>query len=299
MIKFHKMHGLGNDFVLIDNRQQNFLPEPKRIRQLANRRTGIGCDQVLLLNSPELASSHLDFRIFNADGSEAEQCGNGMRCIAMYLARTGEINQQCLQISGCAGPVEICWQQNGTAARAKVNMGQPIFAAAQIPMDTSQLRALDNSLWQLELADLTLNFYAVSMGNPHLVVLAEEHPGITLETMANKLAAHPAFPGGVNIGLIKSFNRTQITLQVHERGSGQTRACGSGACAAMAALRQAGKVDSSVTIYQAGGELNTEWPAIDSPDQQLKLAPTGRNSNNDLWMSGPAAYVFQGETDDS
>lgn len=291
-LKFHKMHGLGNDFILIDNRSQNFKPETNLIQCMADRHKGIGCDQLLLLNPPEQDDSYLNFRIFNADGSEAEQCGNGMRCIALYLAISGELNDNCLQIAGLAGPVEICWQPH--ISKAKINMGQPVFAPEQIPLDTNKVVAVDDFLWQLDLADTQLQFYAVSIGNPHIIILAEDYPGKTLEFLAQKLTEHPAFPAGVNIGLVESYSREQIVLQVHERGSGQTQACGSGACAAMAVLRQAGKVEQLVTVIQGGGKLDIEWPA-----EKLMLAQTGRSSNNDLWMSGPAAYIFQGETDDS
>ncbi len=298
-LKFHKMHGLGNDFILIDNREQSFQADSGKIKYLADRRTGIGCDQVLLLNPPELASNHLDFRIFNADGSEAEQCGNGMRCITLYLAMSGEIDTQNLQIAGIAGVVDICWQQQGTAMQASINMGQPSFSAAQIPLATEHLESLGDAFWQLDLNQLKLQFYAVSMGNPHIVILAQDHPGITLEELSQELENHPAFPAGINIGLIESYTQKQIVLQVYERGSGKTLACGSGACAAMAALRRAGKVAQQVTISQPGGDLSVDWPGLQPQSEQLILAQTGRSGNNGLWMSGPAAYVFQGETDDS
>ncbi len=291
-LKFHKMHGLGNDFILIDNRSQNFKAEANLIQRMADRHSGIGCDQLLLLNPPEHSENHLDFRVFNADGSEAEQCGNGMRCIAMYLAMSGELSDESVQIAGTAGPVEICWQQQNS--RARINMGEPQFNPEQIPLNTDKLASADDFLWKLELADMQLQFYAVSIGNPHIVILAEDNPGITLEFLAQELTENLAFPAGVNIGLVETYSRTQIVLQVHERGSGQTQACGSGACAAMAALRQAGKVEQQVTVIQAGGKLDIDWPA-----DKLMLAQSGRNGNNDLWMSGPAAYIFQGETDDS
>ncbi|MCF6225850.1 MAG: diaminopimelate epimerase [Xanthomonadales bacterium] len=298
-IVFHKMHGLGNDFILIDNRRQSFKPSTEQLQQLANRHTGIGCDQFLILETASQPSAHLDFRIYNADGTEAEQCGNGMRCITHYLGMNGEISKQEFSINGIAGPVSCRWQPTGVAGQAAINMGQPIFESADIPLDIRQLKSLGNSRWQLQASDINLPFTGVSMGNPHIIFIAEDQAGISLEVLANSLSNHPAFPAGVNIGLIESYSASKIALSVFERGSGPTLACGSGACAAMAALRLAGKIDHRVTVYQPGGELVIEWCGLrsksDAKSSQGESCFLSQTDNNELWMTGPASYTFKGE----
>ncbi|MBE9548120.1 MAG: diaminopimelate epimerase [Proteobacteria bacterium] len=299
-IQFHKMHGLGNDFVLIDNRQQQFKPDTKLLTGLANRHTGIGCDQFLILEAPALPSAYLNFRIFNADGSEAEQCGNGMRCITQYLGMQGEISTAEFIINGIAGPVVCRWQPDGELNQVAINMGEPVFQSADIPLETHHLQALGNSNWHLQIGDIKLKLSAVSMGNPHIVLLAEDQPGVSLEMLANLLSEHPAFPAGVNIGLVENFSFKEINLTVFERGSGPTRACGSGACAAMAALRLAGKIDRRVTVRQPGGELVIEWDGI-RETSEVESSPCGGLAivsdadDNALWMTGLASYVFKGE----
>jgi len=301
-IVFHKMHGLGNDFILIDNRQQSFKPNTEQLQQLANRHTGIGCDQFLILEAASQPSAYLDFRIYNADGTEAEQCGNGMRCITHYLGMNGEISNEEFSINGIAGPVSCRWQPTGVAGQVAINMGQPIFEPADIPLDISQLKSLGNFRWQLQASDINLPFTGVSMGNPHIVFMAEDQAAVSLEVLANSLSDHPAFPTGVNIGLIESYSTSKITLSVFERGSGPTLACGSGACAAMAALRLAGKIDHRVTVCQPGGELVIEWCGLtdksdidNSPNSERLLSETDSKA---LWMTGPASYSFKGEFKD-
>lgn len=293
------MHGLGNDFILIDNRQQSFKPTTEQLQQLANRHTGIGCDQILILEASSRQSAYLDFLIFNADGSEAEQCGNGMRCITHYLGLMGEISRKEFSINGIAGPIFCRWQPAGLDNQVAINMGQPTFESAEIPLDIRQLKPLENSRWELQAGDISLQFTGVSMGNPHAVLIAEEQVVINLETLANLLSQHPAFPAGVNIGLIENYTPSKITLSVFERGSGPTRACGSGACAAMAALRLAGKVNRRVTVCQPGGELVIEWCGLrDKSDTESNLDSGGflsETDNNELWMTGPASYIFKGE----
>lgn len=298
-IQFHKMHGLGNDFILIDNRRQPFKVSPGQLKTLANRHTGIGCDQFLILESPADTSAYLNFRIFNADGREAEQCGNGMRCITHFLGLQGEISNEEIAIQGIAGQVVCRWQPDGLKNQAAINMGEPVFQAASIPLETSHLQALGNSHWQLQAGDISLKFTAVSMGNPHIVLLAEDQPEASLLMLANLLSEHPAFPAGVNIGLVENFSSDKIKLSVFERGSGPTRACGSGACAAMAALRLARKIDRRVTVSQPGGELVIEWDGL-KETSEVESSPCGSLSNlsadsNKLWMTGPASYVFKGE----
>ncbi|MCF6262342.1 MAG: diaminopimelate epimerase [Xanthomonadales bacterium] len=298
---FHKMHGLGNNFILIDNRQQSFKPRTEQLQQLANRHTGIGCDQFLILEAASLPSAYLDFRIYNADGTEAEQCGNGMRCITHYLGMNGEISNEEFSIHGIAGPVSCRWQPKGVAGQVAINMGRPIFEPTEIPLDTRQLKSLANSRWQLQAGDINLPFTGVSMGNPHAVFIAEDQAAISLEALANSLSNHPAFPAGVNISLIENYSASKITLSVFERGSGPTRACGSGACAAMAALRRAGKINHRVTVCQPGGDLVIEWCGL----REKSDSDTSQNSenerllsetdNNELWMTGPASYIYKGE----
>ncbi len=300
LVQFHKMHGLGNDFILIDNRHQQFKTNPVLLRQLANRHTGIGCDQFLILEAPTSDTAYLNFRIFNADGSEAEQCGNGMRCITLFLGLQGEISSTDFTINGAAGDIICRWRMDDPINQASINMGEPKLSAAEIPMDCNYLQALDNGRWRLESDKLKIQFSAVSMGNPHAIVLADEHPDLSLEQLSALLSQHPAFPSGVNIGLVENYSANSVQLRVFERGSGLTQACGSGACAAMAALRLTGKIDHSVSVHQPGGELVVNWygsedVSVSERNLEGNLAHTNRSNNNDLWMTGPASYVFKGE----
>ncbi len=265
------MHGLGNDFIVIDSRNQEINLSACNWQRLADRCTGIGCDQVLILDDDNNSAVTASYLVRNADGSIAEQCGNGIRCLAMYLKNRGEVGSQEFLLSGPAGSVRVqCLADDSY----RVNMGQPVFDAAEIPI----LAAGEDGLYTLSTAFGQIRIGAVSMGNPHAVII--DHPGFDAQLGA-EISGHPDFPEGCNAGFANVVNRGSIELIVYERGTGPTLACGSGACAAVAVLRTRNKVDGSVTVDQPGGRLVIEWHGTDK----------------DLWMSGPAAYVYKGQTD--
>lgn len=272
-IAFAKMQGLGNDFVLVDTRGQSFLPDPLQVRRMADRRLGIGCDQLLLIASPSLPGATVDYRIFNASGEEVEHCGNGVRCVARYLAERGEIapgERHVINTGGRAVGVEIL---NGGGVR--VDMGAPVFEPAQIPLDRPQ-RA---ERYAFSLADgTTINAAAVSMGNPHVVVEVPDVDTAPVARLGPELERHAAFPKRVNVGFLEVQDRSHVRLRVFERGVGETPACGTGACAAVAIGRMLGMLEASVAVTLPGGHLQIEW--------------SGEGAH--LMMTGPAERVFEG-----
>ena len=269
-MEFHKMHGLGNDFIVIDTRHQDIDLSSCNWQQLADRRAGIGCDQILVLSNNNSGAT-ATYRVWNADGSAAEQCGNGIRCLAMYLQDRGEVSNGEILLAGPAGNAQVQCLPNGAFS---VNMGQPNFSARDIPGEPGP----QNGLFPLTTRSGNIQIGAVSMGNPHAVII--DNPGFDARLGA-EISIHAAFPNGCNAGFARVVNRGEISLQVYERGTGPTRACGSGACAAVAVLRLIDRVDERVFVDQPGGRLVIEWQGI----------------GKDLWMSGPAAYVYIGQTD--
>jgi len=269
-MEFHKMHGLGNDFIVIDSRHQDIDLSACNWQQLAHRRNGIGCDQFLILEHGSNGATAA-YKVRNADGSPAEQCGNGIRCLAMYLKNRGEITGGHILLAGPAGNVQVQCMADGSY---RVNMGQPCFDSPDLP---DSLEA-QNNLYPLAIQSGSIDIGLVSMGNPHAVII--DSPGFD-ERLGAEITTHPAFPKGCNAGFANVLNRGEISLQVYERGSGPTLACGSGACAAVAVLRLLGRVDGRVFVGQPGGRLVIEW----------------HGTGKDLWMSGPAAYVYKGQTD--
>lgn len=268
---FHKMHGLGNDFVLLDLREQEFVIDGVIAEQLSNRHTGIGCDQVLVLRQP-LDSQHLAaFEIWNSDGSSAEQCGNGVRCLGLYLDMREETPDGQFTLSGPAGAVSIECLDN---AMVRVDMGVPVFDPRQVPVD---LEPVDGWYW-LDIQQQRFRLGAVSMGNPHALVLVDAISTADIATMGAALSSNPAFPQGCNAGFAEIIDRNNIHLRVFERGAAETSACGSGACAAVSILRQANMVDESVRVTQRGGNLTIRW--------------TGGGES--VIMTGPATYVYKG-----
>lgn len=269
-VLFHKMHGTGNDFVLLDLRHQAFTLDAGIARQLADRHTGIGCDQLLVLRQPTSDGLAASFEVWNADGSRAEQCGNGVRCIGLYLAMQGEAAGS-IQLGGPAAIISLALQDDG---QVRVDMGCPEFDPASIPVGL----APQNGWYRLETGRGTVEVGAVSMGNPHATVLLEDNSPEQVRAWGPLVSTHPAFPRGCNAGFARVIDRSTVDVRIYERGSGETLSCGSGACATAAILQRAGLVDRRVEIRQEGGKLMIEWAGADTP----------------IMMTGPAKYVFQG-----
>lgn len=273
-LRFFKMHGLGNDFVIVDRRVQPFDPDPERVRLLADRRRGVGCDQLLLIDPPAGAAD-ADWRIFNADGGEAEQCGNGARCVARLVAGGGP---RRLRLQGRAGTIVAEVRADGLVS---VDMGVPGFEPAALPFDPAAGGATsDDEGYTMRAGAGTVRFGAVTMGNPHAVLEVEDVATAPVAELGPLLERHVAFPRGINVGFAQRIADDRIRLRVWERGSGETSACGTGACAAVAVLHRRGRVGERVTVGLPGGELGIAWPG-----------PGAR-----LWMTGPATLVYEGTT---
>lgn len=264
---FAKLEGLGNDFVLIDHRESDLEVTPEMARALGDRRRGVGCDQILVIERPASPGALCAYRIFNTDGSPAEQCGNGARCIGLWLHLRGEFDDQAL-LDSPAGPVTVRPEDGG---RFEATLSVPAFEPEAVGRG---LRGAPP--WVLELDGRELQCYGASMGNPHLLILEDRSDVTALGESFNR---HPAFPRGVNVGLGRIADEHTLHLEVFERGAGPTPACGSGAAAAAAMLVNAGKMHSPVTVIQPGGRLVIEWPGAGFA----------------VRMSGPARMVFIGQ----
>ena len=272
-MRFSKMHGIGNDFVLVDARQAPLTLSPGQIRALADRHTGVGCDQLLSVEAPRDPSCAFYYGIWNADGSPSGQCGNGVRCVAAWLHRAGALALDVpVRIESPSGPVGV---RVLDARRVTVDMGEPVFEPARIPLSAAACA----QVYPFEVDGGSIELGAVSMGNPHAVMVVEDLADPALERLGPRLTGHPRFPEGANAGFVQIVGRDHLRLRVHERGSGWTQACGTGACAAMAVLRRRGQVDGRVQVDLPGGRLQIDWPG----------------PGHTLWMTGPAAFAFEGE----
>lgn len=266
-VPFTKMHGLGNDFVLV--RGDNVpLPSPARIQQLADRRRGIGFDQLLWLEAPKRAGDDIHYRIFNTDGSEAEQCGNGARCIARLVARPG---QQTLRLGHGTGSVQARLESDGNVT---VEMAVPELRPAFVPFRAEQ-QALR---YQLTAGEESVEAGVVSMGNPHAVLLVGATGSAPVERLGALLERHEQFPNRANIGFMQVLAPNRISLRVFERGVGETAACGTGACAAVVVGRIWNLLDPQVVVELPGGTLQVQWQGPGHP----------------VWMTGEAVTVFEG-----
>ena len=270
-LRFSKMHGIGNDFVVVDATRSP-LPSAARIRRLADRRTGVGCDQVLMAVRPGDAGCDLGVVIFNADGSRAGQCGNGMRCMAVFARERGLVASDEIAFETPGGAVLATIEDGGAVS---VRMGVPRFDPEAIPI-ASPDRAAG---YRLDLDGEEVRFAAVSMGNPHAVVRVPDVECAPVIRFGRALQAHPFFPESVNVGFAQLVSRDRLRLRVFERGVGETRACGSGACVAVVAGRLSGDLDASVRVELPGGTLRIEWEGEGEP----------------VWMTGPTAWVFDAE----
>ncbi len=270
-LHFTKMHGIGNDFVVLDCRARPFALDAMQIRRLGDRHTGIGFDQLLTIEPARDASCLFYYGVYNTDGSPSGQCGNGVRCIAAWLRRAGVLNTGSMRLESPSGPVAVELLDDG---RARVDMGEPRFAPADIPL---RLPAAD--LYTLPVGERQIEFGAVSMGNPHALIEVADVASAPLASLGAALSKNGHFPEGCNVGFAQIVDRTQLKLRVWERGAGATLACGTGASAAVAVLRRRGKVDAEVAVELPGGRLTIRW---DGPQHTL-------------WMTGAAAFVFEGE----
>lgn len=270
-LKFTKMQGLGNDFVVLDGIHQSIHLDRQQLRFLADRHFGIGCDQILLVEKAE-GDADFRYRIFNADGGEVEQCGNGARCFVRYVHDHGLTQKSEIRIETLSGVISPKLEISGNVT---VNMGQPVFEPAQIPFIAEHIAPA----YQLEIAGQPVTISALSMGNPHAVRVVPDIDRAPVETEGALLEQHPRFPKKVNAGFMQVVDRTHIKLRVFERGAGETLACGTGACAAVAAGINLGLLDPQVTVSTRGGSLTIRWEGKNEP----------------VWMTGPAVTVFEGE----
>ncbi|MBV8495821.1 MAG: diaminopimelate epimerase [Gammaproteobacteria bacterium] len=273
-LAFTKMHGVGNDFVVFDAPADGALLEPGRLRALADRRTGIGFDQALLLAPPRAAGSAVFYRVFNADGSEAGQCGNGARCIAALLGQRGLARDGTLALESPAGVVRA---RIGPGAEVSVDMGVPDFAPASLPFDAP--READS--YPLEVAGDTLAIGAVSIGNPHAVIEVVAVADAPVATLGPLIEHHPRFPRRVNAGFLEVVSPGEARLRVWERGAGETPSCGTGACAAIAVGRRRKLLAAQVRVSVRGGELRVNWAG---PGEAI-------------WLTGSAEISFAGHVE--
>jgi diaminopimelate epimerase len=273
-IDFTKMHGLGNDFVVIDAINQPVELTPGQVRQLADRHLGIGCDQLLLVEPASGAQADFRYRIFNADGGEVGQCGNGARCFMQFVREQGLTDKTQLQVETASGPLQLIQQPNG---QITVDMGVPRLEPAEIPF----LAERRDNRYALDVLDQQLEIAALSMGNPHAVLRVADIDTAAVATLGPLIEQHARFPERVNVGFMQVLAEDAIRLRVYERGAGETLACGSGACAAVVAGQLQGWLAERVKVVLNGGELVVSWAGIGQP----------------VLMTGPATTVYQGRID--
>jgi diaminopimelate epimerase len=270
-VAFSKMEGLGNDFMVIDAMHQSVSLDTAAVQKLADRRTGIGFDQLLVIGKPKNPKHAAGFRIYNADGGEVEQCGNGARCVSRFLVESGRVMERSFTLETLGGDLQADVHD---IAKVRVNMGVPMFDPARIPFQARE-RALT---YALEVDGRTYEIGAVSVGNPHAIL---DMPDVDIAPVAElgpKIERHPRFPKRTNVNFAQWLDRTHVRLRVFERGTGETLACGTGACATMVWGRLAGWLDADVEVGLRGGHLMISWPG----------------EGESMWMSGPANRVYDG-----
>jgi len=270
-LDFTKMHGLGNDFVVVDATREPFVLTPAQIRALADRRFGIGCDQVLVVESASRGDVDFRYRIFNADGGEVEQCGNGARCFVKFVRDRGLTAKREIRVETAGGIIAPKLEDDGEVS---VDMGMPRFDAADVPFTGGSGGVTD----ALDLDGRPLTISALSMGNPHAVQVVDDVERAPVTTEGPRIEHHPRFPRRVNAGYMQVIDRATIRLRVWERGAGETLACGTGACAAVVAGIRRGLLDDSVRVHVRGGSLTVAWGGAGEP----------------VTMTGAAASVFEG-----
>lgn len=271
-LRFSKMHGAGNDFVVFDAINQRVELSTEQVRLIADRHFGVGCDQLLLVERPSRPDADFRYRIFNADGGEVEQCGNGARCFMRFVHDKKLSRENEIRVETANGIIRPRLEMDG---RVSVNMGEPIFNPDQIPFTASE-RALT---YGLELKGETVEISVLSMGNPHAVQYVDDVDTAAVASQGPLIERHPRFPNKVNAGFMQIIDRQHIRLRVFERGAGETLACGTGACAAVVAGIRRDLLDATVQVATRGGELTINWAGVGTP----------------VWMTGPAENVFEGE----
>ena len=274
---FYKMHSLGNDFMVLDAVSQQVTIQSQAIRNWADRHTGIGFDQLLIIEPPTDPECDFYFRIYNADGSEAEQCGNGTRCVAKLANHLGLTTKRCLTWQSLAGTFTTQADEGGQRYTSQLTV--PVLEPDDIPMDTSQAEQTDSHNFTIEHGDQRYTITPVSMGNPHAVIFTDDVINTDVEAIGASLTAHPAFPERANIGFCQIMDSQFMRLRVYERGAGETQACGSGACAATVAAHLNSYINGRVKISLPGGKLRASWQG---PGEHISL-------------TGPANLVYRGE----
>jgi diaminopimelate epimerase len=272
ILKFTKMHGLGNDFVVLDATRHAIPLAPEQIRRLADRHRGVGCDQVLVIEPPRLPDTDFHYRIFNADGGEVEQCGNGARCFVRYVREKGLTARTEIRVGTAGGVIVPRLESDG---QVTVNMGVPEFDPARVPFQA----AARAPTYRLDVNGSTVEVSVLSMGNPHAVQVVADVETAPVGLQGPLIERHPRFPQRVNAGYMQIIDRRHVRLRVYERGAGETLACGTGACAAVAAGRLRDALDPEVIVTTRGGDLGISWAGEGRP----------------VMMTGPAVTVFEGE----
>jgi len=265
------MHGIGNDFVVFDAINQTVDLGADQLQYIADRHFGVGCDQILLVESPTVPDADFRYRIFNADGGEVEQCGNGARCFFKFVKDKNLTDKSVLKVETLAGIIEISMQESGDVT---VNMGRPRFEPAALPL----LIENQSDKYSAIINNQEIQFGAVSMGNPHAIIEVDDTGIAPVDTLGAAMESHELFPQRVNVGFMQVLNKERIRLRVYERGVGETLACGTGACAAAVVGISRGQLNNKVTVELAGGNLLIEWAG----------------DNNSVFMTGPAQTVFDG-----
>lgn len=271
-LRFSKMHGLGNDFVVIDGVSQSVRLTPEKIRYIADRNFGVGCDQILLVETPDNPDVDFRYRIFNCDGSEVENCGNGARCFAVFVRERKLTGKNVIKVETAGGLIELRVQQD---EQVSVDMGAPRLQPAQIPFVADE----QTVVYSLDVADGRYDISAVSMGNPHAVLVVEDVQTAPVAELGPLIESHARFPARVNVGFMQIVSPSEINLRVFERGVGETLACGTGACGAVVAGRLRGLLEQRVKVNLPGGSLQIDWPG----------------EGQSVIMTGPAVTVFHGQ----
>lgn len=270
-VRFTKMQGAGNDFVVIDNVRQNLHISPGQVRRLANRQRGIGCDQVLIVSPPDSPDADFRYHIFNADGSEAGQCGNGARCFARFVREQRLSSKSHLKVQVPNGLMQL---ETGNDGQISAEMGIPIFTPTAVPFTTDQ----EQLEYTINASGTSVTIGVLSMGNPHAVIAVDDIHKAPVASLGAAIEKHPQFSDRVNVGFMQILSRDEIKLRVFERGAGETLACGTGACAAVVHGIRKNLLNNAVTVHLPGGKLSVAW----------------EGDGTAAWLSGPTASVFEG-----